>query len=139
MVFSSRLIINSLCVSALLFSMNAVATDDAYLRMLEGEAEDASLDKSGQLKDAEQADGSSKEGITKKNWTWEGDLEGDILPSGLVQDEFASLLQQNFYGSFVFYRKLNSNDQDTVYYHYTKASPADLNAIRQDILDHLKR
>ena len=139
MAFSSRLIINSLCVSALLFSMNAVATDDAYLRMLEGEAEEVSLDKSGQLKDAEQADGSSKEGITKKNWTWEGDLEGDILPSGLAQDEFASLLQQNFYGSFVFYRKLNSNDQDTVYYHYTKASPADLDVIRQDILDHLKR
>ena len=139
MVFSSRLIINSLCVSALLFSMNAVATDDAYLRMLEGEAEDVSLDKSGQLKDTEQADESSKEGITKKNWTWEGDLEGDILPSGLAQDEFASLLQQNFYGSFVFYRKLNSNDQDTVYYHYTKASPANLDAIRQDVLDHLKR
>lgn len=139
MVFSSRLIINSLCVSALLFSMNAVATDDAYLRMLEGEAEDVSLDKSGQLKDTEQADESSKEGIIKKNWTWEGDLEGDILPSGLAQDEFASLLQQNFYGSFVFYRKLNSNDQDTVYYNYTKASPADLDAIRQDVLDHLKR
>jgi len=139
MAFSGRLIINSLCASTLLFSINAVATDDAYLKMLEGEAEEVSLDKSGQLKGVEQADGSSKEGITKKNWTWEGDLEGDILPSGLAQDEFASLLQQNFYGSFVFYRKLNSNDQDTVYYHYTKASPADLDVIRQDILDHLKR
>ena len=61
------------------------------------------------------------------------------MPSGLAQDEFATLLKQNFYGSFVFYRKLNSNDQDTVYYHYTKASPADLDTIRQDILDHLKR
>lgn len=139
MAFSSRLIINSLYVSVLLFSMNTAATDDAYLRMLEGEAEEVSLGKSGQLKDAEQAGGSSKDGITKKNWTWEGGLEGDVLPSGLAQDEFASLLQQNFYGSFVFYRKLNSNDQDTVYYHYTKASPADLDAIRQDVLDHLKR
>jgi hypothetical protein len=139
MAFSGRLILNTLCVSALLFSIEAVATDDAYLKMLEGEAEEVSLDKSGQLKDTEQADKSSTEGITKKNWTWEGDLEGDALPSGLAQDEFASLLKQNFYGSFVFFRKLNSNDQDTVYYHYTKASPANLDAIRQDILDHLKR
>ena len=139
MAFSGRLIINSLCVSALLFSIEAVATDDAYLKMLEGEAEEVSLDKSGQLKDTEQTDKSSTEGITKKNWTWEGDLEGDTLPSGLAQDEFASLLKQNFYGSFVFYRKLNSNDRDTVYYHYTKASTANLDVIRQDILDHLKR
>lgn len=71
--------------------------------------------------------------------TWEGDLEGDVLPPGLAQDEFASLLKQNFYGSFVYYRKLNSLDQQTVYYHYTKASPANLDDIRQDILDHLKR
>lgn len=139
MALSGRLILNSLCVSALLFSIEAVATDDAYLKMLEGEAEEVSLDKSGQLKGTEQTDKSSTEGITKKNWAWEGDLEGDVLPPGLAQDEFNSLLKQNFYGSFVFYRKLNSNDQDTVYYHYTKASHANLDAIRQDILDHLKR
>ncbi len=139
MVLSVRLIVNSLCITVFLFSMKAVATDDAYLKMLEGEAEDVQLDKSGQLKDNEPVTDSSSQGITKKNWTWEGDLEGDVLPPGLAQDEFASLLKQNFYGSFVFYRKLNSLDQETVYYHYTKASPANLDVIRQDILDHLKR
>ena len=139
MVLSVRLIVNSLCITVLLFSMKAVATDDAYLRMLEGEAEDVQLDKSGQLTDNESVVDNSSQGITKKNWTWEGDLEGDVLPPGLAQDEFASLLKQNFYGSFVFYRKLNSLDQQTVYYHYTKATPANLDDIRQDILDHLKR
>ena len=139
MALSVRLVINVLCVTALVFSLKANATDDAYLRMLEGEAEDLSLDQSGQLKNAKQVSGKSTEDLTKKNWTWEGDLEGDILPPGLAQDEFATLLKQNFYGSFVFYRKLNSIDQDTVYLNYTKASPADLDSIRRDILDHLKR
>ena len=134
-----RLIINSLCIAALLFSLKAVATDDAYLRMLEDEAEEASLDKSGQLKDAEPINKHSTDGITKTNWRWEGDLEGDALPPSLAQDEFATVLKQHFYGSFVFYRKLNSIDQQTVYYHYTKSSSADLDSIRQDILDHLKR
>ncbi len=144
MVLSVRSVVNSLCMTVFLFSMKAVATDDAYLKMLEGEAADVQLDRSGQLKDNEpvadsSSPDSSSQGITKKNWTWEGDLEGDVLPPGLAQDEFASLLKQNFYGSFVFYRKLNSLDQETVYYHYTKASPANLDDIRQDILDHLKR
>ena len=115
-----------------------MATDDEYLKMLEGEAEDLELDKSGQLKEKEQADKSATEAITKKNWKWEGDLQGDILPPGLAQDEFTTLLKQNFYGSFAFFNKLNSIDQQTVYLHYTKASPAHLEAIRQDILDHLK-
>ena len=139
MDLSIRLIVNSLCITALLFSLKVVATDDAYLRMLEGEAEEASLDKSGQLKEAEPINKNSTDGITKTNWKWEGDLEGDALPSGLAQDEFATLLKQHFYGSFVFYRKLNSIDQQTVYYHYTKSLSADLDSIRQDILDHLKR
>jgi hypothetical protein len=139
MVLSVRLIVNSLCIAVFLFSLKAVATDDTYLKMLEGE--EVQLDKSGQLKDNESETDHSSSGITKKldMGTWEGDLEGDVLPPGLAQDEFASLLKQNFYGSFVYYRKLNSLDQQTVYYHYTKASPANLDDIRQDILDHLKR
>ena len=139
MVLSVRLIVNSLCITVFLFSMKAVATDDAYLKMLEGEAEDVQLDKSGQLTDNNSEVDSSSQGITKKDRIWEGDLEGVALPPGLAQDEFASLLKQNFYGSFVFYQKLNSLDQKTVHYHYAKASPANLDDIRLDILDHLKR
>ena len=138
MAFFSRSVFNILCIAALLCSYKAMASDDEYLKMLEGEAEDVQLDQSGQLKDKEQIN-ESNSGITKTNWTWEGDLEGDILPPGLAQDEFAMLLKQNFYGTFVFYRKLNSVDQQTVYYHYAKASPAALDSIRQDILDHLKK
>ena len=133
----SRPIFNILCIAALLCSYKAVASDDEYLKMLEGEAEDVKLDQSGQLKDTGQIDNSSS-GITKTNWKWEGDLEGDAIPPGLAQDEVATLLKQNFYGTFAFYRKLNSVDQQTVFYHYSQSSPANLDAIRQDILNLLK-
>mgnify|MGYP001819543174 FL=1 len=143
MALSSRVLKNQVITSifsALLVCSSAViATDDAYLKMLEGEAEDLQLDQSGQLEESTTDEGTTTEGIVKKDWKWEGDLEGDVLPPGLAQDEFATVLKNNFYGSFVFYRKLNSNDQNTVYYRYTKASPAHLDAIRKDILDHLKK
>jgi len=117
-----------------------MATDDAYLKMLEGEAENSTLDQSGQLHDQEVVDiKSSKDSLNKTNWTWEGNLEGDILPLGLAQDEFTLLLEQNFYGTFVFYRKLSSIDKQTVHYHYTKNQKAELDAVRKEILDLLKR
>ncbi|MBE9560503.1 MAG: hypothetical protein IMF15_06910 [Proteobacteria bacterium] len=138
MAFFSRPVFNILCTATLLCSYQAMASDDEYLKMLEGEAEDVKLDQSGQLKDKEQINQDAS-GITKTNWKWEGDMEGDNLPLSLAQDEFATVLKQNFYGTFVFYRKLNSVDQQTVYYHYSKASPAALDPIRQDILNHLKK
>ncbi len=133
MVISSRLLINILCIAALLCSLKAMATDSDYLKMLEGEAEDLELDKSGQLK--EQVDKISAKDLSENNWKW----DGDVLPAGLNQDEFLLFLKQNLYGSYAFYRKLNSIDQQTVYYHYAKVSPAYLDAVRQDILDHLKK
>jgi len=115
-----------------------LATDDAYLKMLEGEAEGVELDQRGQLKDKEHINDST-DGITKTNWKWEGDLAGDILPADLQQSEFATLLKQQFYGTFVFYRRLNSVDQDTVFLHYSQAKNADLDSIRQEIMNLIKR
>ncbi len=139
MAFFSRSVFNILCIAVLLCSFKAAANDDEYLKMLEGEAEDLKLDQSGQLKDKEQINKDSRDVITKTNWEWEGDLEADGLPSGLAQNEFASLLKQRFYGTFAFYRKLNSVDQQTVYYHYSKEPSANLDSVRQDILDNLKK
>jgi len=139
MALFSQSVFKILTVITLLCGLNTIAIADDYLDMLEAEAEDVKLDQSSQLKDKEQIKKGSTDGITKTNWKWEGDLVGDKLPPGLAQDEFATLLKQNFYGTFVFYRKLNSVDQRTVYYHYTKSSPAKLDSIRDDILNHLKK
>ena len=138
MAFFSRPVFYSLIFIVLLSTFNAQASDNDYLKMLESEAEDVKLDQSGQLKDKEQVS-EENSAITKRNWNWQGDIDSDALPSGLAQDEFATLLKQNFYGTFVFYRKLNSVDQNTIYYHYKNASPAALEPVRQDILSHLKK
>ena len=119
-------------------STSVAATDDAYLKMLEGEAEDLQLDQSGQLKETEKVENTG-DTVTKTDWKWEGDLAADTMPKGLAQDEFASVLKQNFYGTFVFYRKLNSVDQQTVYYHYSKSDNPDLDSIREHILSLLKK
>ena len=137
MAFLSRSVVNILCIIAFLCPAGAMAGDDEYLKMLEGEAEDVQLDQTGQLKDKVETEYSAS-GETITNGKSKDVLEGNIFPPNLNQDEFVALLKQNFYGSFAFYRKLNSIDQQTVYYHYTKASPASLDSIRQEILGHLK-
>lgn len=143
MVPFSRVIVICFCVAALLCPYAVIAADSDYLKMLEGEVEELQLDQSGQFKGNEEsvatASATATEDVVIEDWAWKGELEGDILPSGLNQDEFATILKQNFFGSFAFYRKLNSIDQETVYYHYTQASPANLEVIRQDIMDHFKR
>lgn len=132
-------VISAMIFSLLSFTVNA----DDYLKMIEGEAEDLSLDKSGQIQTSQPVANTSADGITKKDWAWEGDLDDDSIPAGLAQDEFATFLKQRYYGTFVFYRKLSSVDQNTVYYRYTQSSMAnnvaDLDAVRQDILSFLKQ
>jgi len=129
-----------LLVSGILMfsSFNVVAGDD-YLKMLENEASDLELDQSGQINEGEQDEATNKDSVTKANWTWDGELEGNILPTGLAQNEFTGLLKQQFYGTFVFYHKLNSNDRQTVYYHYSKSPKPDIDDIRKDVTDHLKQ
>lgn len=135
---NSRIFRGSVFAGVFLCSMQAAASDDAYLKMLEGEAEDLKLDQSGQLKQAESVE-ETTDTVTKTDWKWEGDLTADTMPAGLAQDEFSSVLKQNYYGTFVFYRKLNSVDQQTVYYHYTKSAKPDLDSIREHILSLLKK
>jgi hypothetical protein len=135
-VFCRRFAAHMLFISILLFSLQAVAGDD-YMQLLEAEAEELELDQSSQIQKNKPVETGSTASIKKTDWKWDGDLENTVLPSGLTQDEFASLLKQHFYGTFVFYRKLTSIDKQTVYYHYTKASSADLDIIRKDILEHI--
>jgi hypothetical protein len=134
----NRVVINSLFFVALMYAFEAGAAEDDYLKMLEGEAEEVTLDQSGQLHEESLDTDDSTKDLTKKNWKWKGKLVDNVVPPGLEQDEFATVLKDSFYGSFVFYRKLNSNDRQTVYYHYSQATAAHIDGIRKDILDHLK-
>ena len=121
----------------LLLNAGNVAADD-YLNMLEAEADDLSLDRSGQLKKNKQANTTNKESITKKKWKWEGELQEDALPLGLAQDEFATLLKQRFYGTFVFYRRLNHINQANVYKKYQQIKMPEITIIRSLVIKYSK-
>ena len=131
----------NLAVVCLLASVNVHATDDAYLKMLEGEAETLELDQSGQLQNdaTEQAVRKNKRLQGKAVFSGSIMLDGENLPAGLKQDEFEAVLQQNFYGTFLFYKRLNSADKRTVYYRYSKAESTNLENVRKNILDLIKR
>ncbi len=131
----------SLTVMIVLASVHAYATDDAYLKMLEGEAETLELDPSGQLRNdaVEQTVRKKKQRKQLPGFGWSGTLDGDNLPRGLRQDEFEAVLQQNFYGTFLFYKRLNSTDKHTVYYRYSKAESTNLENVRKNILNLIKR
>jgi hypothetical protein len=106
-----------------------IAADDAYLKMLEGEAESVELDKTGQL--AQETNQDSGGGL----FEWSGrDLEAEGLPKGLDMERFEAFLQQNFYGTYVFFKKLNSTDKNTVFYRYSQAEQPDLENVRQNVM-----
>lgn len=125
-----------ICVVMLcmLVSTPALAADDAYLKMLNGEAEELELDQSGQLKQEEQ-----KSTHIKQSDMWGGELQSDEIPKGLSPEEFESVLKQNFYGTYMFFNKLDSADKQTVFYRYSKAGTPDTEVIRQSIMDLLRR
>ena len=130
-----RLFVNILITGLISAMTSAHAESDAYLKMLEGEAADVKLDHSGQLK--KQA---KQPRQPKKLFEWKGDLgQGESVPKGLNRQQFEAFLQENFYGTYVFYTKLNSTDRDTVYYRYSKADKPDLENVRKNVMALLKQ
>jgi len=138
MLFLARSIFNIFIMVLFLGTHAAVAEDDAYLEMLEGEAEKLSLDQSGQLNKEEDADDAKSGKGIKLNAKWGAAATSDILPPGIPEDVFPAYLKKNFYGTYVFYRKLNAVDKRTIYYHYSENESANIDTVREDILSHLK-
>lgn len=129
--------LNGIVAALLAASAPVSATDDAYLKMLEGEAESLELDQKGQLQSHKAKVPASKKG--KDSFGWNATIDGENLPKGLPRKEFETVLQDNFYGTFLFFSKLNSADKQTVYYRYNKAESTNLENVRKNILDLLKR
>jgi hypothetical protein len=122
--------INSLLISvSMLVTVPVAAADDAYLKMLEGEAASVELDQIGQLKEEQTTDS------TGSAFEWSGgELEADSLPKGLDMEQFEMFLQKNFYGTYVFFKKLNTTDKNTVFYRYSQAEQPDLENVRQNVM-----
>ncbi len=126
------------CLALLVFSCGSSAGEDDYLKMLEGEAEEVSLDSSGQLKKHEALSREEAKVVLKEDWEWEGEIDSEYMPPGLAQDEFATYLKQYFYGTFVFYRKLTPPDRDRIFAEYDRLRKPRLDALRDNILDYLR-
>jgi len=133
MEFLNRSVFNVICIVTVLCSFEVKSSDN---KNLETPAE-AKIDHPGQLKAKKQSNNDLTDNLLKKHW--QSDLESDVLQQGLTQAELAAVLKERFYGTFVFYRRLNSVDQETVYNHYLSSSSADIDSIRQVILNHLKK
>lgn len=123
-------------ITGLISALNAAhAEDDAYLKMLEGEAANVQLDHSGQLQKQEK-----QQVQGRKVFEWKGQVrQQDTVPKGLDIEQFEAFLRENFYGTYVFYSKLNTTDRDTVYYRYSKAEKPDLESVRKNVMALLKQ
>ena len=124
------LCIKSLSISvSMLVILPVAAADDAYLKMLEGEAASVELDQIGQLQEEQTKDSPA----SAFEWSG-GELEADSLPKGLDMEQFEMFLQKNFYGTYVFFKKLNTTDKNTVFYRYSQAEQPDLENVRQNVM-----
>lgn len=132
MEFLNRSVFNVICIAVLLCSFEVKSSDDKNLKT----PADVKIDHSGQPKAKKQSNKDFTKNILQEHW--QGDLESDVVPQGLAYDELETVLKERFYGTFVFYRRLNSTDQEAVYNHYLKSSSADIDSIRQVIMNHMK-
>ncbi|MGB5279311.1 MAG: hypothetical protein WBO73_08715 [Gammaproteobacteria bacterium] len=130
-----RLVVTIVVSGLLSVLMPVQAADDAYLKMLEGEAASVQLDHGGQLKKQEKL-----KRPDRPLFEWNGELrQENTVPTGLDREQFETFLQKNYYGTYVFYNKLNTNDRDTVYYRYSKADKPGLENIRKNVMALLKQ
>jgi len=130
-----RLLIRLFFSAWMLAVTHVQAADDPYLNMLEDEADDLQLDQSGQLtKKTEE-----KQNLVKKASVWSGELQQETIPPGLAMEQFEAFLQENFYGTYAFFNKLDTTDKNTVYYRYSQALEPDLEFVRQNVMALLKQ
>ena len=127
-------LVAAIVVSGVVSIWSVQASDDAYLRMIEGEAAGVRLDDSGQLKKSGNVPRQEK-----KVFEWHDVAQAENIPKSLDKEQFEAFLKENFYGTFVFYHRLNTTDQQTVFHRYSKAETPDLESVRQNVMGLLKQ
>lgn len=90
----------------LLLPLNAFA--DSYLEQIQEAAAEVELDPQ-----------TKGESLSSKRVAVPANVTSDV-PSGLSQTDFESFLQQRYFGSFAFYKKLNKSRKEKVYEAYGK-------------------
>lgn len=135
MDFFSKKIIIFLYAVLLLCSHNVMASDDDYMKMLEGEAAITSVDSSGKRERDSIIINTAAANIVKKKWVGECDYIDDTVPENLIRGEFASYLKQCATGTYVFYRRLELKSKNLIYENYKKLALVKLFELRENILN----
>lgn len=133
MLLNSRIFVILLILASMLAGFPVSATDDAYLKMLESEAENVQLDNGSQLKQ----ENNRQSAIA--TFDWDGAVEKEGLPTGLGQEALEAFLHKYYFGTYVFFKKLNSADKNTVYYRYSKDDTPSIDNVRQNVMTLLKQ
>jgi hypothetical protein len=110
-------------------SHNTLAAD-SYLQALKVEADKVDPEGGEDSKSSEPAYPSK--GLPPQNVN-----PAETIKPGLNKDGFEQQLQENYYGSFLFYSTLLKNQRDKVYEEYLKKN--DIKSIRASIMAKLKR
>lgn len=118
-------------VFALLGAPSTIAQTTNYLDALDAEATELKLDDGtkSQQQSAQQPSATSivSEGLNAD----QGGAISDLVP-GLTQPIFEQVLEKNYIGSFLFYKRLNDNQKQQVYVFYQ--SNPDPDKVREKIL-----
>jgi hypothetical protein len=107
--------------------------EDPYMDALNAEAEDLQVDPGTE---SEQQRTNIPGGSFTGGWDREGQSMSDGLERGLDQADFEDALEEGYYGSFIFYKNLNTGKQEQVYKAYQQG--ADIDGLR-DLIIQLKK
>ncbi|VAW55432.1 hypothetical protein MNBD_GAMMA05-2467 [hydrothermal vent metagenome] len=131
----NKLLVKTLFVVTLSFSLNAVAADD-YLLMLEAEAKSVQLDQAGSG-NANPKQREQQSNVVETDWHGECDYAKEVLQQNLHREEFSSYLKQCSLSLFVFYRRLDVGSQAAVFDTYKNASPIKFSSLKKTIVNYL--
>ena len=131
MFYRAQQIVTPLLLSAGLFCVlsSSVVAEDAYMDAINAEAEGLAVDPGTQSDNQKtQVPGSSFTG----GWDSDGQSLGEGLERGLDQVDFEDALEEGYYGSYIFYKNLNTVKQNKVYKAYEQG--ADIDGLRELII-----
>lgn len=113
------------------FHVEAQTNNDAYLKSLAGEAEGLSVDSQTEV---DPAGGNTSGGLSS---TADPSGSPSGITGGLSREEFEKDLQNNYIGSYLFYKRLSDSQKDEVFASY-QADPSP-DSVREKILQVSKQ
>jgi hypothetical protein len=107
------------CIASLLFLVMPQAfAQDAYTDALNAEAETLSVDPGSSTQQQKQEQTGNAGGSFASSWSRDAQAFEDNLPLGLGKADFEDALQEIYYGSYIFYKRLTPTQQETVFTRY---------------------